>query len=406
MRIVIIADHAVAEGGAPQVAIASARGLAELGHPVTYVQGVAGPADVALDHHPNIRRIDLGGTDIWHKGALAAARDGIWNSAPLAALTALLDGFSPEDTVVHIHQWTKCFSPSVFAAVRKAGLPLVTTLHDYFLACPTGLMYRPDKGAPCTLKPLSAACLAAPCDPRSYLHKGIRIARSLALGQALDGLDFTAIHVSAMGEKTIGPSLPPLARQVIIENPIECEDRGLRMAGPDLKIVYCGRLTAEKGADLVAEAAKAGGIRALFIGEGPLRDRIKAIDPTAEITGWLEKPAVREKIAREALALVAPSRWPETGPLVIAEAMASGVPGIASTRAGAAGRIIEGETGFVVEPEVNALAAAFRKLTMGDVAARMGAAAYRQFWADPPSLIAHAKKLESVYRAAIARHTA
>lgn len=406
MRIVIIADHAVAEGGAPQVAIASARGLAELGHPVTYVQGVAGPADAALDHHPDIRRIDLGGTDIWHKGALAAARDGIWNRELITTLKTLLTGFSPEDTVVHIHQWTKCFSPSVFAAVRKAGLPLVTTLHDYFLACPTGLMYRPDKGEACTLKPLSAACLAAPCDPRSYLHKGIRIARSLALGRALDGLDFTAIHVSAMSEKIIGPALPPRARQVIVENPIECVDSGPRIAGPDLRIVYCGRLTAEKGADLVAEAAKAAGLPSLFIGEGPLRDKIKAIDPTAEITGWLEKPAVRDRIAREALAVIAPSRWPETGPLVIAEAMASGVPAIASTRAGAAGRIIEGETGFVVEPHVPALVSAFRKLTEADTAARMGAAAYHHFWAAPPSLAAHAKKLESVYRAAIARHTA
>ena len=401
MRVIIIADYAIAEGGAPQVAIASALGLAARGHDVTYIQGVGQAGDAALDADPRIRRIALEGQDIWQKPGLTAARDGIWNRDHAAKLAAILAGFAPADTVVHVHQWTKFFSPSVFAVIARSGLPLVVSLHDYFLSCPTGLMYRFDRREPCQLQPLSAPCLVAPCDPRSRLHKVIRVLRSVATRRTLGSLPFTAIHVSETGRRTIGHLLPASARQVVLENPIECIDSGIRTPGATLKLTYCGRLTEEKGADLVAMAARAAGLASLFIGDGPLRQRILDIDPAAEITGWLDKASVRQRIARDALAVVAPSRWPETGPLVVAEAMAAGVPVIVSDRAGAAGRMRDGETGFVVPPEAAAIARAATALADPETASRIGIAAYRDFWGAPPSLAAHASQLEAIYQAVL-----
>ena len=401
MRVVYIADYAISEGGAPQVAIASALGLAELGHDVTYIHGVGETGDAGLDAHVGVRRISLGGQDIWSKNILAAARDGIWNIEHQARLSSILSEFDAADTVVHVHQWTKFFSPSVFSVIRKSGLPLVISLHDYFLSCPTGLMYRFDKKAPCDAKPLSVTCLTAPCDPRTSYHKSIRVMRTVATNRALAGYPFTAIHVSEIGRRTIGHFLPAEARQVVLENPIECRDSGLRKAGKTLKITYCGRLTEEKGADLVAQAARALGIPSLFIGDGPLRERIREIDPDAEITGWLDKAAVRDRLAQEALAVVAPSRWPETGPLVIAEAMSCGVPVIISERAGAAGRVDHSKNGFVVPPDVGAISRALAELRKPGIADAMGVNAYKLFWAAPPSLEAHAGKLAEIYRAAL-----
>ncbi len=400
MRVIIIADYAIAEGGAPQVAIASTLGLAARGHDVTYLQGVGQAGDAALDAEPRIRRITLDGLDVWHKPSLAAARDGIWNRDHAAKLGAILAGFDPAESVVHVHQWTKFFSPSVFATIARSGLPLVVSLHDYFISCPTGLMYRFDRREPCQLRPLSVPCLVAPCDPRSRLHKVIRVLRAMATRRTLGALPFTAIHVSETGRRTIGHLLPTSARQVVLENPIECIDHGLRSPGVALKLTYCGRLTEEKGADLVAMAARAAGLPSLFIGDGPLRQRILDIDPAAEITGWLDKASVRQRIARDALAVVAPSRWPETGPLVVAEAMAAGVPVIVSDRAGAAGRVRDGETGFVVPPETTAIARAATALADPETGNRIGSAAYRDFWAAPPSLAAHASQLEAIYHAA------
>ena len=397
VKIVIIADHAAAEGGAPQVAIASALGLAAAGHDVVYVAGVGQDADPALTCNRNITLVRFGGLDVWSKSGVAAARDGIWNRAFCAALLQRLGGFDRSDTIVHVHQWTKYFSPSLFAVIRRSGLPLVVSMHDYFLVCPTGLMFRFDLCEPCALTPLSARCLRAPCDPRSSLHKGVRVLRALALRRALRDLPFAVVHVSEVGRSTIGRFLPDDALQVVIENPVACEDAGPRSARDDMKIAYCGRLTREKGVELVAQAARRLGVSSLFVGEGPLRERILEIDPRAEITGWMEKSAALDKLAREAACIVAPSLWPETGPLVVAEAMARGVPAIVSARAGAASRIVDGRNGFVVEPEVEAITQAISQLRAPGAAVRLGQAAYASFWADPPSLATHARKLTDLY---------
>lgn len=93
MHVILIADYAIAEGGAPQVAIASARGLADLGHKVTYVHGVGSDADAALDSHPNIDRIALDGQDVWSKNIVKGARDGVWNSGHKQRLLDILGKF-------------------------------------------------------------------------------------------------------------------------------------------------------------------------------------------------------------------------------------------------------------------------------------------------------------------------
>lgn len=58
MHVVIVAEFAAASGGAEKVAVESARGLAEAGATVTYIQAITGPVDPLLDH-PRLHRIDL-----------------------------------------------------------------------------------------------------------------------------------------------------------------------------------------------------------------------------------------------------------------------------------------------------------------------------------------------------------
>lgn len=135
--------------------------------------------------------------------------------------------------------------------------------------------------------------MTAPCDPRTSLHKAIRVLRAMTTNRALRDLPFTAIHVSENGRKTIGHLLPAKVRQVVLENPIECENRGIRVFGSQRKVTYCGRLTEEKGADLVAQAARALGLPSLFVGDGPLRERIQAIDRRRRL------PAGSTKISSE-----------------------------------------------------------------------------------------------------------
>lgn len=400
MRVVILADYAIADGGAPKVAIESARALAEAGVPVAYIHAVGDVGDPLLDY-PGITRVGLGLPDVWSLPIHKAALNGIWNRAAIGKLSEVFGRVLRQDSVIHLHQWTKAFSPAVFAAVRKTGRPLVATMHDYFIACPTGVFYRFDTQQPCALTPLSGACLTARCDPRSMAHKMIRIARLMAQKSALKGYRFDVIHVSDRGARTVAPYLPASVRQHRVDNPVSIVKRPAATISDNGKLLYLGRFTAEKGAIIAAEAAKRANIPALFVGEGPAEAAIRAANPDAEIRGWVKADEVASLIATEARVLVAPSKWPETGPLTVYEAMAVGVPVIGSDMSGAAEKVSHGETGLLVPPTAAALTDALATLGNPDTARAMGAAAYARYWARPPTPANHANAVMAVYEKAL-----
>lgn len=403
MRVIVLADFAEPSGGAQSVALDSALALAARDVEVHYVQGVAGSVDPRLALAGVICR-SLGLSDIWARPSVEAAVTGIWDVRAARRLRAALADLVTPETVLHLHQWTRAMSPSVLRVLLRAGAPLAITLHDYFVACPNGLYYRFDRHEPCTLTPLSAGCILAPCDPRSRAHKSIRVLRSLATRAALAGARCEVIHVSDRGRETIGRYLATSLRQHRIDNPVDVERRHpAEIPDGATAFAYVGRLTREKGADLVAEAAALAGVPALFIGEGPAEAEIRRLNPAAEVLGWRPRAEVAELLRARARAVVAPSRWYETGPLTVYEALAAGLPVIASSRSGAAEKVAHGETGLVVEPEAGALVGAFRQLADAAEARRMGQAAYDRYWAAPLDGVAHATRLVDLYREMLAR---
>lgn len=403
MHVVILAEFAGASGGAEKVALESARGLADLGLSVTYLQGIDGPVDPLLDH-PRIRRIGLGLPDIWSRGALAGAISGIWHLTAAERVAAALAEIGRIDCL-HLHQWTRSLSPSVFPVLMDQGAPVFVTLHDYFLACPNGVYYRFDRAEPCALKPMSASCIAAPCDSKSRAHKLVRVARSAALRHALRGRAFHAIHVCDASRRRLGDLLGGYrAQHHRIDNPVRVAPGPAASPERGDAIAYLGRLTREKGADLVAEAAAAAGLTALFIGTGPLEAEL-AGRPGVEMLGWQTPEAAQSILRARARALAAPSRWFETGPLTVYEALAAGIPVVASERSGASEKVGHGESGFVVAPETGALAEAFRALRDDALAARLGQAARAGALAAPMDLEAHARALAELYERVL-RNTA
>lgn len=405
MHVVILAEFATASGGAEKVALESARGLAEAGVRVTYIQAIAGKADPFLDH-AGITRIELALPDIWSLGPVRGAVAGLWHRTAARRLDAALAGLPAGITCLHLHQWTRTFSPAIMPVLFGHGAPVVATLHDYFLACPNGVYYRFDRGEPCTLRPMSGACLAAPCDPRSPLHKVVRVARTGLLGRALAGRPLHVVHVCDASLGRIGGMLGhgPLTHHRI-DNPVRPIAGEPADPARGDAIAYVGRLTREKGADLVAAAARKAGLKALFVGAGPLEDELRAM-PGVEVMGWRAPEEVWAILRHRARALAAPSRWFETGPLTVYEALAAGLPVVASDRSGAAEKVRHGETGFVVPPDTEALVTAFSALRDDGWAAAMGRAA-RQRWAEAPlDLSAHARCLVALYGSIGAGHSA
>jgi len=405
VQIVIVSDFGDVNGGAAKVAVLSARGLAEAGIPVTYVCAIA-PISPILDH-PGIAVHCLGLESVWTRGnPLAAAAQGIWHGRARRNLEDVLSALPAGDSLVHFHQWTKAFSPSVLSAPARHGLPAIVSLHDYFMVCPNGAYYRYAQARPCQVTPMSASCIAARCDRRSYAHKAVRVLRQAATANAAAraGASLSVLSVSPFAQQVVDRFIPKEHARFVVRSPIEVEQAPPVPVAENKHFVFAGRLTEEKGVRLVAQAARDAGLPLTIAGDGPLLRELQSFNGAMECTGWLDGAALTG-VMRKARALVFPSTWYETGGLVVLEALARGIPVIVSRDTGAADFVEDGANGYVVAPgNAAALRDAMLKLTDSARAARMGAEAYRRYWADPQTLDTHTGKLLDVYRTVLAEH--
>lgn len=397
MRCVIVSDFGSVNGGAAKVAIESARGLAETGVDIVFACAI-GPVSARLDH-PRIAVERLDGQDIWQVGnKIAAAKQGIWNDRAYAFLTTLL-ARQPRGTLVHLHQWTKAFSPAALAAAGESGLRVAITLHDYFSFCPTGGYFDFKANAPCSLQPMSLGCVCRNCDRASYVHKLVRVARQWRSNGALRAVPAPLfIHVSDFARRFAAPFLPEGAGHVVVENMMEAPRREPAAVAGNRHALFLGRFTQEKAGDVLAAAAGRVGMPVRFVGEGPLKARIAEVNPQAEIRDWVPADHVFDEIA-QARCLVLPSLWFEPGPLVVAEARSLGVPVVLARTTGPASWVRDGEDGLLVDGgDVDGLADALRRLQDDAVAAAMGKAAYQGYWADPLTTARHVQRTIEAYR--------
>jgi glycosyltransferase involved in cell wall biosynthesis len=164
---------------------------------------------------------------------------------------------------------------------------------------------------------------------------------------------------------------------------------GPRSAGP-LRIVFMGRIIRDKGADVLLRAAAAlrgADAEVLIVGrpgfdpnaplsdyERELRRLARASELPVRFTGFIPRDAM-PALLRTADVFVVPSRWPDPAPLTVGEAIATGLPTIAS-RIGGIPEVL-GDAGILVPPDNPvALADVLRRL-IADPAerARMSVAA-------------------------------
>lgn len=397
MKIVLVADHAYINGGQAKVVVESALGLAGRGHAVTVFAAV-GPADPRLAE-AGIAVVLTGQTDVTRANSLA--RFGVqwlWNAPAAARLRALLAGLDPRESVVHVHGWAKALSPSIGPVLRACGLPVVFTMHEYYLACPNGGFYDYPVAAPCHRKPGSLPCIAHNCDSRSYARKLMRVGRHWLMQETgLPESPQAIITISRLQREAILPYLPRDARYAEVANPIDAEPLGRKGAGDLGDVVFVGRISPEKGPLLFAEAARRAGLRPVFVGDGPQAAEIAARFPEARMLGW-KGPAEVKALMRAARALVFPSVWYEGQPLTVLEALALGTPVIVSDVCAGREAVRDGVSGLWFRSgDAEALAGALGRLCDDAVARAMSDAAYDLFWADPLTLGRHLDGLEGVY---------
>ncbi|MCK5775413.1 MAG: glycosyltransferase [Bacteroidales bacterium] len=390
MNIIIVNDYATVQGGAAQVAVTSAQGLADAGHMVTYVFA-AGDAASALIH-PHITLVNFKQYDLLsNPSKIDAARVGIWNKSVEEQMAQLLHQFNPNNTIIHIHSWVKALSVSVFSPIQEQHFSTVLTLHDYFTVCPNGGLYNYQTESICQLTPMSASCLISNCDTRSYTQKLWRYLRQSFYKKAsFPNQIENFISVSKFSENILKPYLPKNATFWSIPNPIDILP--LEKSHPEASNVFSfiGRLSTEKGAKLFAKANKHLDIKSRYVGSGELFDELQTINPNAEFTGWCDRAEVTQHI-QDSRAIVFPSLLYETQGMVVLEAAALGVPAIVSDLSAASEYIVDGETGLLFKSgDINSLVEKIKILDDNPkLAKQLGENAYNKYWKHPNHMQTH-----------------
>jgi glycosyltransferase involved in cell wall biosynthesis len=379
-RVVVINDFSLKRGGATALALLSARLLRAAGVPVTYLSGDAGDDGVLAAQ--DVEHVALGGVPFATHPRPRALAQGLWNHAAEFQIARWVEQHDDPYTVYHLHGWHSILSPAVFAALRPVAARLVVHAHDFFLVCPNGAFMNFPAHEVCGLTPLSAACALSQCDRRSYSHKLVRVVRQLVQDRAArrgspgTGFDVLLIHHGM--RPLFARSGWPAERLFTLPNPCQPFSSQPLAAAAHRAFFFVGRLDPEKGAYDFAAASSTAGVPAVIVGEGPERAAIARDFPAVELTGWRTHEQIGDLMQR-ARCLVMPSRYPEPFGMVAVEALASGLPVIASSHSFLAQDIARLGLGLSLDTRDTArFAGALRSLAADD--AQVAAMSERALW--------------------------
>lgn len=296
-------------------------------------------------------------------------------------------------TVVHAHNLLPAFGWRALAAARGADAKVVLHLHQYRLVCAIGVCFR--DGRDCTRCHGRNTLPGVRLDCRGSRGEALLYGASLSAWQRrlLDQADVVLVP-SAFAARRLAELGAPLAgRDVrVLAPPVAVPDGPPRQAGGEGYALVASRLSVEKGVDVAIDACRMAGMPLVVAGEGPEEAQLRARAAGADVRflGTVAGAALERLRAGASLAIV-PSRSAETFGLALAEAMAAGVPALAS-RVGALPELME-EEGLVAPGDPAALAAAISRRAGDEAAGQRGRQRVREVCS--PDLVA--TRLAAIY---------
>ena len=337
LKILILSDYAYVKGGAEKVAISTATGFAQIGYEVKYFSAV-GPVGEQLMNSKVQEVICLGQKDILdNPRKIQALFSGIYNREAVKRLKKLFKAWSPD--IVHIHSLSKALSWAVINVIHAHNIPIIYTLHDYSLLCPNMGIYNFKADINCDLfKPNTRfQCLLTNCDKRNYAQKLWRWARFIIniyvfrIASKIDGFIAVSNFIKNLVEDNLRTNKPIR----VIYNPAEEFEKSSYFKDASNKrsqFLYVGRLSKEKGVELLLEVAKEIDAPLVIIGDGELMAYCRAVSNQLDqgrikILGYQDKDKIEEEM-KGSIALVLPSKCREPAPLVLNEAAAHGLASI------------------------------------------------------------------------------
>jgi len=394
-----------------------ARALRARGHDVLVLAAAhdlsARPYSSCRREHDGVDVVEI--VNVHHRGTLEATYD---DPDIDRAAAQVLDSFHPD--VVHAQHLLN-LSAGLMAEARRRRATTLLTLHDYWLSCPRdGLRMKADgtlcptmdhrvcavclADSPYLVPPLQRSLSAAAREaglgrqlhrlqalaPRA-IEKGLALARRLAPhppAALAAGMDRRAAHLrSLLADVDVFLAPTAFARDRALEfgvDPGKVHVRPLgAVPGPALarpakarrRIGFVGTLAPHKGVDILVRAFRALSGEDLTLDlHGSLSThpahvlslrRAAGGDPRIRFHGAFAEGG-QERVLSAIDLLVLPSVWWENSPLTVLEALAAGVPVVASAIGGLPEIVAHDDTGLLVPPaDPGALRQALEDVTEG-----------------------------------------
>lgn len=274
------------------------------------------------------------------------------NSASLTRLESKIAKFEPD--IIHVHNFFPLLSPGVFSLANKLNIPIVFTVHNYRLLCPGALLMR--DGSPCEAclkKEFAWKAVVHGCYRDSYLEtfalSYMNYSHNLQ-GTWQNNVSRYIVLSDFAKSKFLESSLGIPEHKLVVKSNF-VEDRGYSHERSD-RFLFVGRLSEEKGIQVLLDAFVGSEYSLDIIGGGPLENKVQALASehgNIDYLGFQGSSFVLDAM-KQCKALVFPSIWYEGMPMTILEAFSTGCPVIASNIGVMASLIEHRNTGLLFEP--------------------------------------------------------
>lgn len=283
-------------------------------------------------------------------GKIKGFASGIYSPAGVKGMKEILRKEQPH--IVNIHNLYPFISPAALFECKKANVPVVMTIHNFRLICPTGLFMRDGKPCErCLEKGNEWSCIKYNCEHSILKSVGYTLRNAYARWTKAykDNVDMYACITSFQKRKLIAAGFDE-NKITVIPNLMDAPKTLDAHQGN--YIAFCGRLSREKGVDLIMETARRHPeITFKFAGELRDPDLIENLPANCELRGYVSGEELND-FYKQASFFVMASKWYEGFPMSILEAAKYGKCTIGPNHGGFTEIIGQGENarGKLFEP--------------------------------------------------------
>lgn len=265
-------------------------------------------------------------------GKISGFVSGIYSRSGVRAMREALQRERPD--VVNVHNLYPFISPAALFECRRACVPVVMTVHNFRLVCPTGLFMRDGKPCELCLKQGNEwGCIRYNCEHSLLKSAGYAARNAVARLTGAYRKNVTAFAcITEFQRRKLMEAGFPQERITVIPNSISVKGDGRHTPGS--YVAYSGRISEEKGVDLIVEVARRHP-EIPFRLAGAVRDSkiVDALPPNVELTGYLSGSEF-ERFNFGARFFVMASRCYEGFPMAILEAAQYCKPTVAPDHGG------------------------------------------------------------------------